>query len=65
MLKNKLKNYYSSYGIIVILALEVLFFSLLSENFFTVANLMSVARQLSFVGIAAVGVTFLIISGGN
>lgn len=64
MLKNKLKNYYSSYGIIVILALEVLFFSLLSENFFTVANLMSVARQLSFVGIAAVGVTFLIISGG-
>lgn len=25
MLKNKLKNYYSSYGIIVILVLEVLF----------------------------------------
>lgn len=61
---NKLANLYQKCGVLFILLLEMLVFSLLSEHFFTVSNLLTVGRQVSFIGIAAVGCTFLMISGG-
>lgn len=35
-----------------------------SENFFSVGNIMNVLRQVSIVGILAVGMTFVILTGG-
>lgn len=35
-----------------------------SENFFSVSNIMNVLRQVSIVGILAVGMTFVILTGG-
>jgi ribose transport system permease protein len=40
------------------------FFSLASPYFLTLENLMNVARQISMIGIIAVGMTFVIITGG-
>ena len=35
-----------------------------SDNFFTVSNILNVLRQVSIVGILAVGMTFVILTGG-
>jgi len=35
-----------------------------SDNFFTVNNILNVLRQVSVVGILAVGMTFVILTGG-
>jgi len=55
---------FEKYGIILALALEIIIFSLLSENFFTAANLLNVTNQATFIAIIAVGMTFVIISAG-
>ena len=52
------------YGIYVVLLALVLFFSIASENFFVSSNLLNVARQVSMMGIAAVGFAFVLLLGG-
>lgn len=52
------------YGILVVLVLLVVLFSIASPAFLSVTNLFNVARQVSMLGIVAVGVTFVMISGG-
>lgn len=54
----------NKYGIALALALEVIVFSFLSENFFTVDNFINIANQATFIAIIAVGMTFVIISAG-
>ncbi|MFI8593820.1 ABC transporter permease [Microbacterium sp. NPDC078428] len=51
-------------AIAVALILVCIALSLLTDRFFTVSNLTSVLVQSSLVGIAAVGATFVIITGG-
>lgn len=46
------------------LAVIALIFSLLSSNFFTLFNIMNIFRQASINAILAIGMTFVIISGG-
>jgi ribose/xylose/arabinose/galactoside ABC-type transport system permease subunit len=55
---------YQKWGILIILFVEILIFALLSEQFFTLNNLMVVGRQVSFIGVAAVGGTMLMLTGG-
>lgn len=52
------------YGIYLVLLTLVLFFSIASENFFVSSNLLNVARQVSMMGIAAVGFAFVLLLGG-
>ena len=52
------------YGIYVVLLALVIFFSIASENFFVSSNLLNVARQVSMMGIAAVGFAFVLLLGG-
>lgn len=47
-------------GLIVVSCLM----GLASDNFFTLSNIMNVLRQVSVVGILAVGMTFVILTGG-
>jgi len=47
-------------GLIVVSCLM----GLASDNFFTVSNIFNVLRQVSIVGILAVGMTFVILTGG-
>jgi len=60
---NKFVKFYEKAGIAVILVAEIIIFSLLSDTFFSVSNLLLVGRQVSFVGIAAVGVTMVLLVG--
>jgi ribose transport system permease protein len=57
-------NFFNKYGIVFVLAGLVAFFSVTSGSFLTVRNLMNVARQVSMLGIASVGMMFVILTGG-
>jgi len=52
------------YGIYAVLLVLLIFFSIASENFFRSSNLLNVARQVSMLGIAAVGFAFVLLLGG-
>jgi ribose transport system permease protein len=62
--KVNLSKIYEKYGVFIILAIEFIVFSLISSNFLKIDNLLSVGRQVSFIGIAAVGATLLMMAGG-
>ena len=53
-----------TYGIVVVLILMFCASSLIDQNFFQYGNLINVFRQVSINGIVAVGMTFVILSGG-
>ena len=57
-------NLYSSYGVFLILIIEFVIFSLANSSFLTPANILSVGRQMSFTGIAALGMTLVMLTGG-
>ena len=59
-MKQILKKYST---LIILLALFILF-SVTSENFLKVNNILNVLRQISVIGILTCGMTFVIISGG-
>ena len=52
------------YGLIAALIILIVAFAFSNEYFFTANNLLNVARQVSVTAIVAVGMTFVIISGG-
>lgn len=54
----------SRYGLILIFLVLIIIIASISPVFFSARNILSVLRQISVVGILAVGVTFVIISGG-
>ncbi len=62
--KAKFIKAYQSYGIIFMLFLEIVLFSLLTDTFLTANNLLNVGRQISFIGISGVGLALVILSGG-
>jgi ribose transport system permease protein len=52
------------YGIFLVLIVLMMFFAVSSEAFLAPSNLFTVARQVSMLGIAAVGMTFALLLGG-
>ena len=54
------KNYTSFIGLILLIVLSIL----LSDTFLLPINLMNIAKQVAVPAILAVGMTFVIISGG-
>lgn len=60
----RVNAFLSKYGIVLILLAMILVFSLLSEGFFTTRNIFNIIRQISFMGLIAIGVTMVIITGG-
>lgn len=55
---------YQKWGVFLILIVEIILFSIMSGNFLTVDNIMTIGRQVATTGIATVGATLLMISGG-
>lgn len=55
---------FSTYGIVFVLMALVAFFSCAADNFFTASTMMNILKQVSVVGIASVGMTMILISGG-
>ena len=62
--QDRVKVRLAQYGIYLALLLLVLFFTVASDVFLTSANLLNVLRQVSIIGICAVGLTFVLLTGG-
>lgn len=52
------------YGIVLILLLLILIFSIASSNFFSFGTLTSILRQVSIIGIISVGAAYVILTAG-
>ena len=55
---------FKKYGIFLALIILFVYFSIMNSVFLTTNNLFNIARQVSFLGIAAVGMTFTLLLGG-
>ena len=55
---------YGTYGVFLILVVEFIIFAIASDSFLTPNNILSVGRQMSFTGIAAIGMTLVMLTGG-
>ncbi len=64
MEKRKLQSRVASLGLPIALALLVAALSLARPNFLNLANLVNLVRQISINGILAVGVTYVLLTGG-
>ncbi|WP_025950767.1 ABC transporter permease [Geobacillus thermocatenulatus] len=62
--KDKWYRFFNRYGMLMILIGLVILMSILSPTFFTTGNLLNIVRQMSVVGIVAIGVTIVIITTG-
>jgi ribose transport system permease protein len=57
-------TFVKKYAIYLVLLLLVVCFTFTTESFLTANNLFNVLRQISMLGIVAVGISFLMIAGG-
>jgi inositol transport system permease protein len=62
--KEKVSRILNRYGMLFILIALIILMSILSPTFFTTGNLLNIVRQMSVVGIVAIGVTIVIITTG-
>ena len=58
------RNLLHRFGLLLVILFVGLALSLLTDTFLSVANFTNVARQISINGILAVGVTFVLLTGG-
>ncbi len=66
MEKNKINvsRIFSEFGIYLVLVVMIIFLSFMSPTFFTAGNFLNILRQVSINGILAMGMTFILITGG-
>ncbi|MFC7440297.1 ABC transporter permease [Laceyella putida] len=62
--KEKAYHVLNRYGMLFILIALIIFMSILSPTFFTSGNILNIVRQMSVIGIVAIGVTMIIITQG-
>jgi len=58
------KHIIKNYGLVIVFFLICIAMSILSPHFLSITNIMNVIRQTSIYGILAVGMTFVILTGG-
>ncbi len=63
-MKEQVTNILKTYGMIIAFVVVCAVLAVLSPVFLTMNNVLNVIRQSSIIGIMAVGVTFVILSGG-
>ncbi len=59
----KILKLYKKAGIIVFLLLELVLFSVITPHFFSVNNFINLLRQIAMLGIASIGIAFLMLGG--
>jgi len=62
--KTEISNFLKKYGIVVVFVGMCLLLAIISPAFASMRNLLNVVRQVSIIGILAMGVTFSIITAG-
>ncbi|HVO38731.1 MAG TPA: ribose ABC transporter permease [Spirochaetia bacterium] len=63
-MKIDIRHILRSYGILIAFVLIVIIMTILSPVFLTVTNVLNIIRQSSIYGIIAIGMTFVILTGG-
>lgn len=63
--KELAKSIFQKYAIMIIFLVMVIALSILSPAFLQTRNLLNVVRQISVIGLVAIGVTMVIITGGT
>lgn len=58
------KYLWDQYSVVFAFIVLVVFASILSDSFLSIANVTNVLRQISIIGVLAVGMTFVILLGG-
>ena len=61
---SKTLKFLSKYAIYIVLLILFLAMSIMSSGFLTAGNIINILRQNSFVGMVAIGMTFVVITGG-
>lgn len=62
---DKFKNFMKQYFVVVVLIVLIIFFGILSpDSFLTMSNMFTIVRQSAIMGIATIGLLFVMISGG-
>lgn len=59
----KVYTFIKNYLMTIVLVLLIIFFSLASEYFFSMNNLLNVCRQVAVLGICGLGISFIMLSG--
>lgn len=59
-----MKGFISKYGVIFGLVVIMIFFTIMKPKFFTMDNMMNMLRQTSVNGLLAIGMTFVVLTGG-
>ncbi|WP_230130117.1 ABC transporter permease [Bacillus sp. CECT 9360] len=62
--KEKIAPFMSKFGILFILLAMIIVMSFMSDTFLRTQNILNIVRQISFIGIVAMGVTIVIITTG-
>src|SRR5215203_2830917 len=62
--RERINGFIRKYAIVFILLAMLIAMTFLSEAFLTWRNLLNIVRQISVVGLIAIGVTMVIITGG-
>lgn len=60
----KLGNVFRKFGLLMVIIIMVLIMCIISPTFRTSQNIVNILRQVSINGILAVGLTFVILTGG-
>ncbi|MFP3156205.1 ABC transporter permease [Lachnospiraceae bacterium ZAX-1] len=58
------KDFVAKYGVILGLVLIMLFFTIMKSRFLTPVNMLNMLRQASINGLLALGMTFVVLTGG-
>ncbi len=60
----KFFRFYNKYGVLLILLILVVVFWVINPVFLTVQNVINIFKQVSIIGVLAVGMTFVLLSNG-
>lgn len=59
-----IRGFIAKYGVIIGLVIIMVFFTVMKAKFLTVENMMNMLRQTSINGLLAIGMTFVVLTGG-
>lgn len=62
--KNDVLTKMLDYGILMVLIILIIFFSVASSNFLSINTCMTILKQVSITGITSVGMCYVILTGG-
>ena len=61
---NSFFDFVKNYSVLILLLVFVVICSFVSENFLTVSNIMSLLKQCSITGLMAIGMHYVVVTGG-